>query len=283
MQSPLSFLAQAQRGNNGFIAYFVTFLFIILANVVGSLPFAIVTLKNTEVDANTNLALMLLVFAVTLGGLWLGVRIMHKRPFLSLANRFDQIRWDRFFFAFGVWFALTTIMEGINYALHPADYTYSLQVAPFLITVLIAVTLIPLQTAFEEFFFRGWLMQAIGSRNVPRWLPWIITSVLFGSLHFMNPEVAKYGIVPMMIYYIGFGLLMGLLTLLDDGLDLALGLHCANNIYGATVVSFTSSALQTYTIFQSKDPDINLLLPISILAGLAAFFIFKAQIGRAHV
>ena len=297
----LTFLAQAKRGNNGFVAYFITFLLLIIGNTIGSLPLIAVMIGNalrsgsdmqaalakmgnmadSGVDTNLMFALMLFTFVTTLGGLWLGVRTMHKRPFLSLVNQFDTIRWERFFFAFGVWFALTTVMELVNYVTHPSDYHFSLQFAPFLVTLLIAVTLIPLQTAFEELLFRGWLMQAIGSFNIPRYVPLIITSVLFGSLHFANPEVAKYGIAPMMVYYIGFGLLMGMLTLLDDGLDLALGLHCANNLYGSTVVSFTSSALQTYTIFQSKDPDMTLMLPVSIAAGIAAFLIFRWRFGFA--
>ena len=72
-------------------------------------------------------------------------------------------------------------------------------------------------------------MQQIGIITRNRWLPLVITSVFFGLFHSTNPEVAEMGF-SVMIFYIGTGLLLGIMTLMDDGLELALGFHLGNNL-----------------------------------------------------
>ncbi|MEY4927876.1 MAG: hypothetical protein RI894_2312, partial [Bacteroidota bacterium] len=199
---------------------------------------------------------------------------LHKRPISTLIYG-GAIRWNRVFYAAGIWFFFTIIMEGINYALHPEAYEIVLKPVPFLIGVVVSLLLIPIQTSFEEICFRGWLMQGIGSLGAMRFIPLLITGILFGFMHFANPEVAHYGLLKMMFYYISFGTFLGLITVLSNGLELALGLHAANNLYGSIVMTFTSSALQTNTIFRSPDPDINLMIIVSTVAMVAVFFIFK--------
>lgn len=66
--------------------------------------------------------------------------------------------------------------------------------------------------------------------------PLIITSVIFGLMHGMNPEVEQLGYV-VMVFYIGTGLLYGITTLMDEGTELALGLHASNNIIAAFLVT----------------------------------------------
>ena len=53
-----------------------------------------------------------------------------------------------------------------------------------------------------------------------------------------------------MAFYIGTGLLLGIMTLMDDGLELALGFHLANNLMAALLITSDYSALQTDAIFR---------------------------------
>ena len=118
----LSFLSQAERGRNDFVPYLLTFLLLIIGNTIGSFPLlgiiiaasigegvgAMEALQNMEqilknpsaggVDTNLIFFGMLLTFVFTLLGLWVGVRFLHKRPFATLINGFEQIRWSRFFY-----------------------------------------------------------------------------------------------------------------------------------------------------------------------------------------
>jgi membrane protease YdiL (CAAX protease family) len=77
----------------------------------------------------------------------------------------------------------------------------------------------------------------------------VITSVLFGLFHSANPEVAEMGF-GVMIFYIGTGLLLGIMTLMDEGLELSLGFHLGNNLIAATLITSDFSALQTDAVFK---------------------------------
>ena len=52
----------------------------------------------------------------------------------------------------------------------------------------------------------------------------------------MNPEVEKLGYL-ILVYYIGSGLFLGIITLMDEGIELALGFHFANNFPSYTNLS----------------------------------------------
>ena len=59
-----------------------------------------------------------------------------------------------------------------------------------------------------------------------------------------------------MIYYIGTGFFLGILTLMDEGMELALGFHAANNLFTALLVTADWTAFQTYSIYTSiADPS----------------------------
>ena len=83
--------------------------------------------------------------------------------------------------------------------------------------------------------------------------PLLITSIGFGLLHYMNPEVERFGDI-VMIYYIGTGLFLGIITLMDEGLELALGFHAANNLFTALLVSADWTALQTHSVLKDISP-----------------------------
>jgi hypothetical protein len=77
----------------------------------------------------------------------------------------------------------------------------------------------------------------------------LFTSVVFGLFHSANPEVAQMGF-GVMIFYIGTGFLLGIMTLMDESLELALGFHLGNNLMAALVITSDYSALQTDAIFK---------------------------------
>ncbi len=90
--------------------------------------------------------------------------------------------------------------------------------------------------------------------------PLMVTSIMFGLMHGMNPEIAEFGFAKMMVFYIGMGVFLGLITLLDESLELALGIHFGNNLFGALFVSFDGSALQTPTLFRALEMNTDYML-----------------------
>ena len=111
------------------------------------------------------------------------------------------------------------------------------------------------------------------------WTPLIITSFIFGMLHIANPEVDKLGNI-IMIYYIGTGLFLGIMTLMDDGLELALGFHAANNLFTALLVTADWTAFQTHSILKdTSDPSgaefLDIFLPVFVIFPIILFILSK--------
>jgi membrane protease YdiL (CAAX protease family) len=120
-------------------------------------------------------------------------------------------------------------------------------------------------------------MQGIGFMSKNRWLPLILTSVIFGLMHIANPEVEKIGYI-IMVYYIGTGFFLGIMTLMDDGLELALGFHAANNLITALLVTANWTAFQTNSILKdTSEPaaGLDVLVPVFIVFPILLFIFSK--------
>ena len=176
-----------------------------------------------------------------------------------------KIDWSRVFFSFGVWGGITIITTIIGYYSAPEDFVIQFNLEKFAVFFVLAVVLIPFQASFEEYLFRGHMLQGLGLATKTRWVPLLVTSFLFGIMHIGNPEVDKMGMI-IMFYYIGTGLFLGILTLMDEGLELALGFHAANNLIGALLVTSDWSAFQTHSILKDVSvPSANFQIFIPIL------------------
>jgi len=223
----------------------------------------------TLFESNLNLVFLLLPFAGGLLCLWLMVKFLHKQSFRMLSTSRKKIDWKRFWFAFLFWGIISSGLILVDYFVSPEGYELNFKLGKFIVLCIIAIILVPLQTSFEEYFFRGYLMQGIGVLVKNRWFPLLFTSVIFGMLHIANPEIEKLGYI-LLVYYIGTGLFLGIMTLMDDGLELALGFHAANNLFTALLVTADWTAFQTHSIFKDvSDPEkagfIDIFAPVFII------------------
>jgi membrane protease YdiL (CAAX protease family) len=279
------FIAQGYKSEYSFWKYLL-----IPGGFIGLmvLNFLAIKLLNIDVDAlmqseierkgtSRFLVEMLLPFAVGLGLLFFWVKYIHKQTITSLTTSRNRIDWKRIFFAFLLWGSFTTIMLAIDYKLSPENYQWNFDLSKFLILLVIGVLLIPLQTSFEEYLFRGYLMQGIGIAVRNRWFPLVLTSLIFGLMHIANPEVEKIGYI-IMIYYIGTGLFLGILTLMDEGMELALGFHAANNLITALLVTANWTAFQTDSVLKDMSEPVagyDVLLPVVVIFPILLFIFSK--------
>ncbi|CDF78925.1 abortive infection protein [Formosa agariphila KMM 3901] len=230
-------------------------------------------------ESNLNLIFVMLPFLGGLIFLFIAVKYIHKLSILKLTTTRATIDWKRVFFSFGLWGAISSLFIIIDYTMYPENYLYNFQLNKFLILLVIALVLIPFQTSFEEYMFRGYLMQGIGVVSKTKWLPLILTSVIFGGLHIANPEVEQLGYT-IMVYYIGTGLFLGVMTLMDEGMELSLGFHAANNFFTALLVTSDWSALQTYSVFKDiSNPGeagfLEIFLPVFVIFPILLFIFSK--------
>lgn len=291
------YIAQAYKGLHEWWRYLAGLFIVLFAwQFIGAIPFGIAVFMKvfkdggdftaldesellTMLEPNLNLFLLLLMFAVGLVALLLVVKYLHRQTLTSLTTIREKIDWKRFWFIFILWGVISSGFVLIEYYATPEDYEVNFKLVPFIILCVIAVIMVPLQTSFEEYLFRGYLMQGIGVIAKNRWLPLVITSVVFGLLHIANPEVDKLGPV-IMIYYIGTGLFLGILTLMDEGMELALGFHAANNLFTALLVTADWTAFQTHSVLKDlSDPTemglTEIIIPVFVIFPILLLILAK--------
>ncbi len=212
-------------------------------------PMLLFNPEKIGINKNLFLALLLGMFIFTFIGLYIAVTKIHKKPFKSIVTAWDNIRFKRFFFAFLVWTVLIIISTLISYFTNKNSITVQFKAADFFVLMLVTVVLMPIQTSTEEIIFRGYLMQGFSQITKNAITPLIMTSFLFGWVHMSNPEAKAHGWEVMLPYYAFFGFFLGAITLLDEGLELALGIHCANNVISSLLVTSPNGVLQTDAIF----------------------------------
>tara|TARA_B100001113_G_C21096112_1_gene616647 strand:- start:366 stop:1367 length:1002 start_codon:yes stop_codon:yes gene_type:complete len=230
-------------------------------------------------EPNYNLFLMLLGFVGMLLAVILCNKFINGNSFRSLTTSRNKIDFNRIFYSFFIWGLFSAFMIVLGYLSMPENYVVNFNLEPFLILVLIVIILLPIQTSAEEYVFRGYIMQNLGLITRNRWFPLIASSVAFGLLHGANPEIEKFGNI-VFIFYIGSGLFAGIMTLMDEGMELALGWHAANNMVAALLVTADWTALQTHSVLKDIStpesmPISDVLIPVLIFFPLMLYIFAK--------
>ena len=287
------FLEQGVKPENKFWKYLIGSVFIITASFIGQIPFsAAVLLKSfnekkdfpTDEDMalkmfepNLTLFLVMISFVFAMAGIYFVVKYLHHQTLLSVTTSRPKVDWKRITFSFLIWSLFSIISFLVLYFQSPKEFVWNFKLIPFLILVVLGTILIPIQTSTEEYVFRGYLMQGFANLARNKWFPLMMTSLIFGSMHILNPEVDKMGYI-IMVYYIGTGLFLGIITLMDEGMELALGFHAANNLVGALLVTSDWSVFQTHSIFKDmSEPSagFDVILPVVIVYPILLFIFSK--------
>ncbi|MFM7360129.1 MAG: lysostaphin resistance A-like protein, partial [Actinomycetota bacterium] len=158
--------------------------------------------------------------------------------------------------------ALLLVVTGVpDFILNNSSYSWSFDVARFIPYLLVALTLIPIQTTAEEVFYRGWIQQRLENGRRSIWVVSIIGGFLFALPHLGNPEVSGNLLLPVFGYG-STGFMFTWVTMRDQSMGLAVGAHATNNTLAGLLVSSADSAL----------PAASLWVTPEIQWGPAAFF-----------
>ena len=285
------FLDNVYKGKSDAWRYIVGTFLIVLIYFIASIPFGIALIvevgtekvagmSETEIlsvlEPNTTLFYMLLPFTFAFFGILIISRFLHNQPLKFLVTSRSSFDWSRVAFSFLLVANLAALSLVISLEIYPNNYQWNYDPQRFLGLILISVLMIPLQTTAEELLFRGYLFQGLGAAFKSRLAPLLITSISFGLLHSLNPEIAKlgYGLIST---YIITGLFLGMITLLDEGLELSIGFHAANNLIIALLVTSDWTAFQTNSLYKDiSDPVLveYIVLPV-IMYSLVGFILSK--------
>ena len=293
-----AFIQVAQRGKNDAWRYFlgsalILFTFIFPGSLisVGLLIAYVKSDGNPETDllppANvvgvsplTQYIFFNLSFLLFLLGIYWAVRFLHGRSLLSLITPAARISWKRIGQGFSVFFMLKVIEMGMSYWLSPSDFTLNFQAREFFVFLGWVALLTPMQITAEELFFRGYLLQGIGSK-LGKWMCIFLPSLLFTALHGANTEVITQpnleGTLSLLGYYFIVGAFLAWLTVKDKTIELALGVHAANNIATFVLVTSPNSSIPSPAVFSVADTQASFisLFFTAILLFVFAFIIFR--------
>ena len=289
----MNYLQTGFKGKNEFWMYFVMFFLVLAANVFGQIPLTVVAVMQVDgdmaklaesnqladigINSNLYLFLVLLAFIASFFVFILALKVMHKKKLKWVVTSRNKIDWSRIGFGALIWGIVLVASTSLDIYLSPENYVWNFKPESFAILVLVAVVCIPIQTTLEELLFRGYYMQGMAIWLKNKWIPLVVMSCVFGLLHGFNPEVAKLGYL-ILIFYIASGFFFGIVTLLDEGTELAIGMHAINNIIAALFVTANWTVFQTDALYVDvSEPSITfeMFLPLIVLYPLTILILSK--------
>lgn len=292
------YLSLALQGKNEWWRYVLAVLLILFMwQILGALPSAALIIwamgKNGSeavvspynlpgMDSTSGFLAIMLASVLFMTGIYLSIRLIHRRRLQTLISPNRSINWKRLFEGFGVWFVLAALISVVEALLFPGRYVLSLDLSRFIPFVFLALIFIPVQTSAEEFFFRGYVLQGIGLRSHNIWLLSVISGLLFGLPHLLNPEAAiNYALLG--LFYFAFGFALAYLTLRDGQLELALGAHAANNLFSVLFANTAVTALPSPSLFTITVLDAYYSVPAALIGMMIFVGLFVGPLRRKKV
>lgn len=220
------------------------------------------------------LALAGLGFVVGLAGLWLVVRLIHRKPLLRVVTGRPSFDVARYLTAMLVALGVSVVVFLINRFVHQLEVTFRQPDWEFLVFFLFAIVLVPVQTGFEEALYRGYILQGTMLLLRNKLVLALISGALFALPHLTNPEASSFGLLPYVVALISLGVFFALITLLDGGLELAVGYHAMNNLFLGIFANTEGSVIVTPALFTIHRTGYDLFPHVLIdLLGLAVAFL----------
>lgn len=218
---------------------------------------------------------------------WVVMRYVHRMLPRWLTSVVPKMRWKLFFVyvGFSVVALVATVVVGMFMpSSGSVDMTGQLNPVTGTTVALALIVLLttPFQAAGEEYVFRGYLLQAIGSfwsmPSVPpwvaRWLAIVITSVIFALGH----GVQNF---PLFFDRFMFGLIAGWLVVRTGGLEAGIAMHILNNFLAFGYALAFSDLTSSLTATEIGWENIPLTLTqAGVYAGLVLLVARKGNVQR---
>jgi membrane protease YdiL (CAAX protease family) len=165
---------------------------------------------------------------------------------------------------FLAWLAVELFVFGGIDELHPRSETW------FMIGVILLTT--PLQSAGEEYAFRGLLSRSLGScfgaRRVGLVVSVGVSAGVFALAHGAGDPWLN-------LFYVAFGGIASWLTLRTGGLEAAIALHAVNNLVAMSFLPFTG--LEGLFERDAGTGSPLVLVMLAVLVGAAAAILWQAR------
>lgn len=184
---------------------------------------------GTLFTGQMGLALVLCSIIPIWFGVWLAVRLLHRRLLsgvLGIARRVDRGDFVRATaVALIVSFASLLLGEVID----PGFSRSNVGMAEWFGLLPVMLLLVLLQVSAEEVLFRGYLQQSLAARFASPLIWLVLPALMFTSLHWRGAAPLAMNLAGATIY-LGFSLVMTALVVASGNLGAAIGAHFGSNV-----------------------------------------------------
>lgn len=267
------YLNLAKQGKNERWRYLIGALMIVFSYIllVFFVNFLFFNLKINKLFFIDDIYFLHLLFVIQglipIMGIFLTVHFLHKRSFKSLITYKESINFKRILFGFTVFILLYLIYTIICYFSDPSNFYIVFDPIKFFPFIPIALISIFLCVTSEELIFRSYLIQGLGNWIKNIWVLSFISGMLFAAFH-LTPSLLY------IIFIFIMGFFLSIITLKDRTIELAIGVHAANNLFVFLFVN-SEGDIPSYSIFTRsvEDPFIYIFSFIA-MALIFYFFVF---------
>lgn len=198
---------------------------------------------------------------------YLCIVFLHKKKFLSIVNAASQFRWKMLLKGLVLWFSLLFIFSLPALVFSSSSYQFTFNPQNYGLLLVLCLLVFPIQASLEELVFRGYLMQGVSLLTKKPWIPLLVTSIIFALMHYWNG--AGNVAIAIVISVFIIGLMMGVISLGENGIETAIGIHIANNLHVALIFNSADSGLPNApSIFTSQPSDPFAGIPFTIIMAL---------------
>ncbi len=297
--SNIEFLNNAHLGKNKPMNYFLTIVITLFGGSLAAIIFIILLMllyvfipginAQSQFDNLGDNPLLILVLVGIVYGLYallfyLCIRFIHKKNFHILINAGKKIKWKRILLGAALWTGIIGAFTLFSLIFQGNSFSINFDYSSIFYLLILSLLVFPLQASFEEIFFRGYLMQGFSLIFKKPVVSLVLTTVIFGSIHYFNGSSISNSI-SIVISAMILGLMLGVIVLGENGIETAIGVHIANNLSVAVVLNSSDSGmgnLPSLITAQSTDPysGIPLLLLMALITLTILFWNKKSNISR---
>ena len=233
-----------------FIASFITSqIFAGIGMVVALLisGFDISTLSNQDAiidelnKINFLLLLKIIEFFALMFCLWLFMKFIDRKPLMSLGLKYEGFQQD---FKFGLILGAGLIAIGF-FSLFILGYVRVESFSfPFLDIVLYFILFVVV-SFHEEIMLRGYILRSL-MESMNRYLALAISSLIFMTVHLLNPNISFLGAVNLFLA----GIVLGIYYVHKSNLWLPIGMHLTWNFFQGPIFGFEVSGIKSQSLIK---------------------------------
>lgn len=213
---------------------------------------------------------------------------IRQKPFKDLVISSEGFRWSRIWIGFLLAGLILGLAQLLNMLFHYVDRPQEFLSSPGLLKQLglkltydpiifwtslpFILFFIPINAFMQEIIFRGFIDKGLYKITGNIVIAFLISAMLFAVWHLGNFD-AEFGKPFYLLELFIFSIAMSIITLLDNGTEMAIGAHTANNLFFYIVVGLDIPYEPLSWLFSSGEPRHTLGTSFAELAIWAIFII----------